>query len=349
MVRPRLPRFGYRSVDLATRLDTFLVCAICAVLGNRAFLIATGYPQVGNSALHISHAIWGAVMMGVAIVAAISFLGPFTRSFVAFLGGAGFGWFIDEIGKFISRDTSYFFQPAVAVIYLTFVATYLAFRVIKRRRLGPDEAMLNALESLKAAVLGQLDEPRRLGSLQLLHDTRATGPLVDEVIGMLSRVDALPAVQPRIWARVAARVRATYRRQAATRGFPVVVGAAFVGLAIVKLSAVVTYAWDHGSINRFPERVSTLSSLLSTLLVVVGAVLLPRHRRRAYQWFEAALLVEIFVTQVFVFAQRQLAGLSVLALNVVLLIMVHTAMHEEPDDPSESGDPEMTSQFLHRL
>ena len=115
-----VPKFSLRSVDVAQRLDTFLVCAIGAVLGNRFFLILTGYPQLGNGTLHISHAIWGALMMAVAIIFAISFLAPNNRTFIAFIGGCGFGWFIDELGKFITRDVNYFFQPTIALIYIVF-------------------------------------------------------------------------------------------------------------------------------------------------------------------------------------------------------------------------------------
>jgi hypothetical protein len=118
-------RFALRSVDLSRRLETFLVCAVLSVLGNRVFLIITGYPQLGNGTLHISHAIWGAAMMGIAIIVAVSYLPPKTRGFVAFLGGAGFGWFIDELGKFITRDVDYFYRPTFALIYIVFVVIFL--------------------------------------------------------------------------------------------------------------------------------------------------------------------------------------------------------------------------------
>ena len=71
------------------------ICSSCVrsgrVFGNRVFLIITGYPQLGNGTLHISHAIWGALMMAIAIIFAIAFLPPNNRTFVAFLGGAGSG------------------------------------------------------------------------------------------------------------------------------------------------------------------------------------------------------------------------------------------------------------------
>ena len=61
-----------RSVDAGHLLDIFLVCAVEAVIGNRVFLVITGYPQLGNGTLHISHAIWGALMMAIAIVIALA-------------------------------------------------------------------------------------------------------------------------------------------------------------------------------------------------------------------------------------------------------------------------------------
>ena len=148
----RQRKFALRSVDVRRNLDVFLVCAVASVLGNRVFLIITGYPQIGNSTLHISHAIWGALMMAISVIIAIAFLPPFTRTFIAVLGGAGFGWFIDELGKFITQDVNYFFQPTIALIYITFVVMYMVFRSIQGKPFGPEEAVLNALEALKSAV-----------------------------------------------------------------------------------------------------------------------------------------------------------------------------------------------------
>ena len=52
-----------RNSDAGELLELFLVAAVCAVLGIRAFLAAAGYPQIGGSGLHIAHMLWGGGFM----------------------------------------------------------------------------------------------------------------------------------------------------------------------------------------------------------------------------------------------------------------------------------------------
>src|ERR1039457_714791 len=166
--RARIRSIAVRTTELSRNLDLFLAFAVAGVLGNRFFLVLTGYPQVGNGTLHISHAIWGGLMMVLAIGAALSYIAPGVRVFVAIVGGAGLGWFVDELGKFITRDVNYFFRPTLALIYIVFIGLYLASRSVRRRRFDADEGLLNALEAVKAAAIGRLDEPTRREALALL-------------------------------------------------------------------------------------------------------------------------------------------------------------------------------------
>lgn len=160
-------------------------------------------------------------MMAVAVIAAVSYLPPFTRSFAAFLGSAGFGRFIDEIGKFVTRDVDYFFQPAIAIIYITFVAMYLTFREIGQRPLDADEATLNAIEALKDASLGRLSEPDRHAAIARLDGTHATGDLAARIRGLLVDVSTIPAPDPTVVARIGGALRAWYQTFIGTRGFVV--------------------------------------------------------------------------------------------------------------------------------
>jgi hypothetical protein len=329
-----VPKFSLRSVDVAQRLDTFLVCAIGAVLGNRFFLILTGYPQLGNGTLHISHAIWGALMMGIAIIIAISYLPPFTRTFVAFLGGAGFGWFIDELGKFITRDVNYFFEPTIALIYITFVVMYLAFRSVESRAFRPDEAVLNAIEALKSASLGRLDDHHRREAIALLDSTGAHDRLAEDVRALLVDVPTLPPHEPGWYALMADRMRTRYLAWTDSRSFVVVVDGLLLLLAVLKVVSALLFALDGTGIHGFAEWCSVISSLVAGALIVVGAIRLPRSRLDALRWFERGLLVEILVTQVFIFQQHQLGGLIGLVGAIVIWLLVRSAMRAERERAS---------------
>jgi hypothetical protein len=330
-VNVSIPRFALRSADAGRRLDIFLVCAVGSVIGNRVFLIITGYPQLGNGTLHISHAIWGALMMAIAIVFAISFLAPSNRTFIAFIGGCGFGWFIDELGKFITRDVNYFFQPTIALIYIVFIAMYMVFRGIQRRDLGPDEALLNGLEALKAAAIGDLSEARRTQALLLLQATGADDPLAQQVRTLLADQTGLPNPRPNVFERTAHDIRVWYLEIAGQPWFATVITAVFAVVAFATIFGGVELAFDHQEIRGFSEWASTISSLVSGLLMVIGLVRVRHHRVSAYRWFERGVLVQIFVTQVFEFDQEQLAAVIGLVVNIILWISVRLMLRAEVD------------------
>ncbi len=301
------------------------------MLFNRIFLIITGYPQLGNGTLHISHAIWGALMMAIAIISSIAFLGPATRSFAAFIGGAGFGWFIDELGKFITRDVNYFFQPTFALIYMTFVVMYLVFRSLERRTYGPDEGLLNGLEALKSAALGQLDEPNRREALALMDRTHPTGPLAEKVRALLDDAPALPPRTSSWPTRLAETVRERYLTLADHPKFPTVVDALFVLFAIIVVTDVVALGLDGKGIVTFAEWVTIVSSVAVAVHFAIGVVMLHRSRADAYRWFDRGLLIHIYVVQIFVFAERQLAGAIGLGVTLVAWILLRSAMRAERD------------------
>ncbi len=108
-----------RNVQGADLLEIFLVTAVAAILGIRFFLAMTGYPKLGGGGLHIAHVLVGGAFMLLAIVILLNFLNKWSRYFASVLGGFGFGAFIDELGKFVTSDNDYFFQPTVGLIYIT--------------------------------------------------------------------------------------------------------------------------------------------------------------------------------------------------------------------------------------
>jgi hypothetical protein len=324
-----IPRFALRSADSGRRLDLFLVCAVASVIGNRVFLIITGYPQLGNGTLHISHAIWGAFMMAIAIVFAISFLAPNNRTFIAFIGGCGFGWFIDELGKFITRDVDYFFKPTIALIYFVFIAMYLVFRGIQRRDYSADEAVLNGLEALKSATIGELSEARRTAAVTLLDATGASSEFAHHVRALLADETGLPDARPNRLERWGSAVRAWYLGLVDRRWFVFAITWWFVIVGSAQLVVAFAVALNDSVIKGFVDWAILVSSAASGALIVVGVVRLRHHRLSAYRWFERGILVQIFVTQVFEFAHEQLAGVFGLAVNLLIWVALRSMIRAE--------------------
>src|SRR5918994_6609646 len=85
-----------RNADAGGYLEGFLVSVVAGILAIRLYLDLTGYPRVGGGGLHIAHMLWGGLLMLVAIVMLLAFLGAQSRRLAAVVGGIGFGTFIDE-------------------------------------------------------------------------------------------------------------------------------------------------------------------------------------------------------------------------------------------------------------
>ncbi len=165
-----MPRGLIRNVEAPILFESFFVAAVASFLGIRWFLGLTGYPQLGTNGLHIAHLLFGGALMLLAMLLQIGFIDRRTGGVSAVIGGLGFGTFIDEIGKFVTADNDYFYRPAVALVYATFVVAFLLTRTfIGQRRLGPREALSNAMRLLAAESDGSIEPVDRARIVRVLE------------------------------------------------------------------------------------------------------------------------------------------------------------------------------------
>jgi hypothetical protein len=333
-----------RSTDFPNLHERFLIAAVTTILVIRTQLWLTNYPQLGGSGLHIAHLLWGGLFMVVAIAIQLTLLGRGTRRVTAVVGGVGFGFFIDELGKFITEDNNYFYRPAAALIYLIFaglVVLALAFR--RRGEFTAREDLANASDLLTESVRRELGEHERREALRLLARADPADPLVGPVRNLLTAADGAPdRPQP------LAGVRGALRRLVAQPWYETAVVWLFAAWAtatvVTNAEFVLGFFLDLGGAARgfrsdrledleIANAASVASSLVSAALVARGIAILVQagDRARAYRSFDQALLVAIFVTQVFAFFESQFHAVFGLAFDLVLLAALRaTAAADEP-------------------
>lgn len=311
-----------RSFDLHQRLTTLLVCAVATVIFTRSLLAATGYPQVGNSKLHIAHVLYGGLLLLFALLSTLAFLSPTTKPLAAVAGGIGFGLFIDEVGKFVTKDVNYFYRPAFAIIYITFLVLFALVRLLSRRGFSAEEATLNGLESLQRAAVGVLSEERRLRVLDLMASTGADSAIAIHVREVLQGAADTQATQTTFRHRLTTRAREGWTALSSHRCFRLVVFAALaVGAAISAAEAGWLLRNGLGQLS-FSQKAFTLTTVAADALLVTGAILLSRSVLIALHWYEHAVLLEITVAQVFLYTSEQLVA----TLNLAVLLLVWVAL-----------------------
>ncbi|WP_174532849.1 hypothetical protein [Micromonospora chalcea] len=320
-----------RALGAASYLQAFVLSGVVTVLGVRAYLQATGYPQIGGGGLHIAHVLWGGLLLAVGLGVTLVYLGDGARTAGAVVGGIGFGLFIDEVGKFVTTGTDYFYAPAAAIIYVAFALLVLLTQAVRgrtgRSRLTPAERTANALDVVLSGLPGGLTDRRRVAVLRLVQ---GTGPATEAAVAQL--LDAVPRREPppvRIWQRAADRAR---RLAAWAAGRRWLVWPVVVYLVLEPMAVVLAVVLDGvtGELDQEHEWGAvlgvTVAAVVTAVLSLRAAWLLRRDRTEAFRFFKLALLVDLLFGQVFNFTVNQFGAVSAVALDLALLGVV-TAEH----------------------
>lgn len=267
-------------------LEMLLVFAVVTILGIRGFLALTGYPHLGGAGLHIAHMLWGGLFMLVAIFLLLVFWNPFARRIAAIVAGVGFGFFIDELGKFITLDNDYFFKPTIAVLYVLFLVLFAIVRYLRTAR-PPSEEVVSIDKQIRALLEPHPSEPGSLA--QFFFATRKA---------LLTR----------------------YRRITHSKGYGWAIKAWFLLLALANLLVAITVLATGRRIWSDVSLLQTVAAVLQALCVWIGSLTLRRSRLNAYTWFQRSVLVSLLVIQVGNFYTRQFWALIGLAFNVVVYL-----------------------------
>jgi hypothetical protein len=325
---PRSP-FFLRNLSLGALYEVFLVAAVISLLAIRGVLALSGFPRLGGHGLHIAHLLWGGLFMTAGLILLLGFVGRRVQFLAALLAGAGFGTFIDEIGKFVTSDNDYFFRPAVALIYVVFVLIFLAARLLEgHERFSDRELLANAFDLARENRLYDRRAAHSGEVLACLRKLPPGDPLVDGLRSQLEEAEEDPAIVPSALRRLQRRVLYGYltlvRSRRLNRGVLAVFAAyaAFVCLVGWVVASMLAAAPHHLGLKGQTSYLGALASdAASLLLLAIGAVRLLASRLAAYRWLERAVLVNILLGQIFSFYLLQFGALAGLGFDLVVLLL----------------------------
>lgn len=338
---PMRTRHFLRNSRAEDYLELFLVSAISSLLAVRLFLHITGYPQISGGSLHIAHMLWGGALMLAAIIIAITYLGSRALRASSIIGGLGFGIFIDELGKFLTRDNNYFFRPTVALIYAIFIIVFLTVRSLSRKRpLNPQEYLLNALIMLEEAVRHDLDAREKAQIHSYLQKAASDHVLAADLDKVLADIQPAVAHRPTIVDTGKQWLERLYQRLARVPLLTSLVNAFFLFETAIFLIIISAVVYDSAqdvfektsALYSVPVLISAgqlISALVAAAFVILGVFAIRASRLRAYDFFQRATLVNIFLTSFFSFYREQFGALPGFAINLCIFVALRYAIQQE--------------------
>lgn len=288
--------FARRS-NAAEYLLHFFVSSVAAILFTRVFLTFTQDFALTSGQLHIAHVLYGGLFLTLALLIVIGYVGQTALYLSSVLGGIGFGLFLDEVGKFITKDNNYFYQPAAVIIYLVCMGIYLFARMVEKQE-------------------------------------RAINPANVHEFGILLRAHRFVSAQYRKLV-ITSWFHLVLRAVFLAYFLSVLLYSGYVGIGLVmrvfgktQPQALLRFYNDNARII-YSSVGLFVSDFIAAVCIGIAIVKRRNSRLAAYRWFERATLVWIFFSQVFMFYQDQFSAAFYLFGSLLLFGAVKFMQEEE--------------------
>ena len=336
-----------RRKDAVRYSENVIISFVITLLGTRMFLEITGYPRIASGVLHIAHVVWGGLFLLIASLIVLMFRNQSLLTLSSVLTGIGWGFFIDELGKFITADNDYFFRPAAPLIYLSFLTLwFLALRLRTAQAPGASTQIYHVLDSLEELIEANVDANELMAMkqqlLQLSQDRQdgITDELALALLHFVEREDvktqeAEPSVATRLHRQVREAIDQALLSPATVRYvFPAVLAlyAAMRGLNSCK--HVLPLFWPslvssfHADldVSPFSSNANIWLFLLMNGSRFIAAVLFLRAahfafhlQKQGYRVARTAVIWAITVVDLLVFYFTQFSAAFVALIDVLLL------------------------------
>lgn len=331
--------------------ENVIVSFVVTLLGIRMFLEITGYPQIATGALHIAHVLWGGLFLLIASLIALMYRNQFLLTLGSILTGVGWGFFIDELGKFVTADNDYFFRPAAPIIYLIFLCLwFLALYLRRDRAPGANTRIFHILDNLEEVIEATVDPDELMAMkqqlVQLSQDEQdgITDELALALLHFVEREDIkTKEAEPSVATQWIHRIRRTIDAallspQMSQRAFPTVLTIYSALRLLTSLKHLLPLLWPsltasfHSDLDVSPFSSSAnmglfllmnTSRLITSMLLLWVAYGVLSQRRDAWQRARTAFIATITVVDLLVFYFTQFSAAVVAVIDVILLNWVN--------------------------
>ena len=303
--------------------------AIATILLTRLYLQLTGYPQIGSGDLHIAHALWGGALMVIALLTGWMALGFGARVLTVVLGGIGFGLFLDEIGKFVTKTNDYFYAPSPEIMYILVCSILVVAHIVRViRPLSPRECLASAAAIAAEGVARGLSDHRRALGLSLVEQAAAAGAPPAEADSVQALLVAASPGTDRLYRLQSWAPRLIPRAFRSPRLVPwvgwLLVAAAVFGLFFHTLGPALggRFYRDHDVKTHLngssPATTILIVSAVLTIAMALPAMIALRRTTSLWplRWLRNAALLFTFLTALVDFATEGFAALITLSIGL---------------------------------
>jgi len=317
--------FPIQKENAAENILLVMISAIFSFLSTRLYLQITDFPKIGTGSWHIAHAVIGGLFMIISTFLSISFYGKAVKQTSIIIFGLGTGLFIDEIGKLLSTDNNYFFQPTISLIYVFFVLIFLFYWYLsKNKTVNSKNHLYRAINKFEEAIESDLQKSEKESIIDNLNSSIKIGDptlnlLAKQLKSVIQKIDELEN-------RRTKRIKLFWQktRNLAYKLFKKKLSLIILILVslIYSLSAVFDFVFlltNHTVETDNLFWLKTLSDLFVSLLFIIAIfVRLAKKTHLSLTLFRYGLLVNIFLSQIFKFYFQQFQAMLGLIISIIV-------------------------------
>lgn len=330
-----------------------MISALMSLLVTRFLLYIFGWPTISFGVWHIAHVIWGGVFMIGGIILVLTNHGERARKLAAILGGAGWGLFIDEIGKYLTKNNDYWFQPAIIFIYVSFILLFLVYRYFEKNQPQDSKTLLysviNQLEEIAENDLNESEKKQIITKLNRIINKEKHQTVKEFAIdlkGFIKKHQAKKDKRLNLWQQLLIKTgyysyNKIFKRKFIRTGLAIFAGVwsldkIWETIRILgnpqKLELIRKFYDDYNLIYKSDFYMIVLKIIfdsVTALLFLAGLFTYSRKKRiRGIRYFQLGLLVSIFLSSVFKLYFEQFSEVPILGMSILLLVAISKLRRE---------------------